>query len=302
MFEKKKLWMALASVTLVAACGGGNGGPSTDPAPTNPGNETPSTDTTLSGGYVQISPANQILVNALLPLSAYESEEADGGLWGQAKGTNDLGENNGAPFETFGLRISRNALPTEQGGTISTDPATGRLAITLTERAESIQPAEVAESMTIVMTGITISAGEGGAISVSQAENASMLVSGTAANGDAISNIEVALPAGAVSLADVDTLPNGEADSTSIGLVFDIDSAFDAATPAQATELAKLADLSGRFTMNFAFSAADIYRSGTGGAADTQLADQTIDVEGSADVVGSGIPGNIWIDYTHPNQ
>src|SRR5690606_965212 len=100
MFEKKKLWMVLATAALVAACGGGSGGGSSGGGGggggggngDGNGNGDPSGDTTLQS-YLDMHP-DQIIVNMLLPLSAYENTDAaNGGLFGQAKGS----DGNGAP-------------------------------------------------------------------------------------------------------------------------------------------------------------------------------------------------------------
>ncbi len=287
MFEKKKLWMVMATAALVTACGGGS-----DPAPVTGGDGDPpppisSTDTKLQNHLVMHP--DQIIVNALLPLSAYtDTTAAGGGLYGQATGT----DNNGAPFQTFGFRID-DAVAAAEGGALVEESATGRLAITLNEMAETVGTGETAESVSIVLTGVTFTTAADGTLSVSQADDAAMYVSGTNSDGVSFENVAVSLPADAISIVPISTVPNGDA-STDVGLIFNLDEAFAAADTEAAAELTQLAGLSGRFDMNFALSTADIHRSGA--ALDTQ----TISAPGQADVEGSGIAGNIWITVTPP--
>ncbi len=281
MFEKKKLWMVLAAATLVAACGGGS-----DPAPVTGGGGGggggSSEDTSLASHLV--AHPDQIIVNGLLPVSAYEDTTAEnGGLYGQDMGTDD----NGAPFRTFGLRIDDLAAVTE--GAITEETATGRLAITLTERAETVVEGETPENVQIAITGVTLATDATGLLTASQAEGATMYVSGTTADGESFENVAVTLPANIIRIVPITDVPGGAgAVSDDVALIFDLDAAFSAAEGAAQTDLAKLAALSGRFDMTFALSTADIYRSGE------PLDDQTVTAAGQT-VTGSGIPGNIWI-------
>lgn len=293
MFEKKKLWMVMATAALVTACGGGS-----DPAPVTGGDGDPppvsSTDTKLQNSHLVMHP-DQMIVNMILPTAAYEeTTAANGGLFGQATGT----AGNGAPFQSFGLRIDDIAGVAE-GAAVEAESATGRLAISLTERAETVDATagEVAENVTIILTGVTLSTDATGVVSATQAEGAAMHVSGTNAAGEVIDNIDVTLPAGVISIVPITDVVGG-ADDTSgdVGLIFNLENAFAAAEGTDETELGKLAALSGRFDMNFALSAADIHRS------DAALEGQTITATSTsmANVTGSGIPGNIWITATPP--
>src|SRR5690606_2461970 len=149
----------------------------------------------------------------------------------------------------------------------------------------------------IMLTGVTLSTDAAGLISVSQADGATLYVSGTNAAGETIENIDVALPENAMRIVPVTTIPGREADTSGdVGLTFDLHSSFAAADEADSGELAKLAALSGRFDMNFALSAADIQRG------DALLDEQSIRVTGNnvEAVTGSGIAGNIWITMTPP--
>lgn len=303
MFEKKKLWMVLASAALVAACGGGSGGGSPigggDGSGGNGGGDntgggsTPANDTTLQSSLVMHP--EQIIVNRLLPLSAYmDMDSAGGGLFGQAKGT----DNNGAPFQTFGLRIEDTAQALE-GATVGEESATGRLALSLMERAATVGEGEQPENVQIMLTGVTLSTNAEGVVSASVAEGATMFVSGQTATGETITNVDVPIPQGAISVVPITSVPGGEGDATGdAGLIFNVDAAFANADAADAAELAKLAPLSGRFDMNFALSAADISRSGS------LVEEQSIGVTGNdmEPVVGSGIPGNIWVEMVPPAQ
>lgn len=289
MFEKNKLWMALAAATLVAACGGSSGGGGGGGDDDDDDDRTPVEESTLQS-YLNIQ-SDQMVVNRLVPIEAYTSEtlegEPAGGIYGQDVGTGD----NGAPFRTFGLRID-NVAQAIEGSTVAEETATGRLAISLTERAATVADGEQAESMQIMLTGVTLSTNAEGVVSASVAEGATMFVSGQPATGGAVSNIDVAIPAGAIGVVQATGLDGGEtAQADDVALVFNLDAIFANADEADAAELTKFAPLSGRFDMNFALSAADVYRDGV------LLDAQSISVTGNnmEAVEGSGIEGNIWI-------
>jgi hypothetical protein len=292
MFEKKKLWMVLASATLVAACGGGSNGGGGDTGSGggvggggggdgggDTGGSTPFEETTLQG-YLEMG-ANQLIMDQLLSISDYQGS----GIFGQAQGSDD----NGAPFQTFGLRLNNTVL-----GEAGAEGATGRLAINLEEQAGTVGEGEQAEVVEIMMTGVTLEADDAGTLSASVAEDATMYVYGRTATGEIIDNIAVDVPTNAIRVVPITEAPGGaEQTGDDVGLLFDLDAAFAAAEGDNATALSQLSTLSGRFDMNFALSAADIHLTGS----DEALADQTIGVTNNdlEPVVGSGAPGNIWI-------
>ena len=288
MFEKKKLWMVLASAALVAACGGGSsggsgggdtGGGGGTGGGGDTGGSTPFEETTLQG-YLEMG-ANQLIMDQLLSLSDYQG----GGIYGQAQGSAD----NGAPFQTFGLRLNNTVL-----GDAGAEGATGRLAISLEEQAGTVGEGEQAEVVEIMMTGVTLEANEAGTLSASVAEGATMYVYGRTATGEIINNIAVDVPTNAIRVVPITEAPGGaEQTGDDVGLLFDLESAFAAAEGDNAAALSQLSTLSGRFDMNFALSTADIHLQGS----DEALADQTIGVTNNdlEPVVGSGAPGNIWI-------
>jgi hypothetical protein len=295
MFEKKKLWMALAAATMVAACGGSDGGGTIGDSSgdgggsggDNPGGggTTPFEETTLQGNLEMDS--NQLIMDQLLQLSDYQG----GGIFGQSQG------DTGAPFSTFGLRLDDMVQ-----GDVGEEGATGRLAIRLAEQAETVDETagEVAELVEIMVTGVTLQADEVGVLSASVADGATMYVYGRTATGEIVDNIAVDVPAGVISVVPIADAPGGSAapDSDDVGLLFDLDAAFDAAEGDNATALAQLVPLSGRFDMNFALSAANIHLAGS----EEALADQSIGVTNNdlEPVVGSGAPGNIWIGVQPP--
>lgn len=290
MFEKKKLWMILATAALVTACGGGSSGGGSDPDPsTPPGGTTPDPLT----GYLQIEEGNNLAFNNnLLPRSSFEDDGASGGIYGQSKGANS------APLEAFGFAVQNMVLESTEA-----QESVGRIAFSLTEQAGSVATGEVEESMQFVLTNVRLASAADGTLSADLTEGAELHVFGRNALNEEVSGLVITdIPATAVRLADPETFtelgnPVG-ADSTV--LIVDLAAAFGAATAEQQTELEALADLSGRFNMNVTLSAADIR------AADgtTELAGEEITVTGSSEdaVSGAGVSGNIWIDYAHPSQ
>lgn len=291
MFEKKKLWMMLATAALVTACGGSGGGGG-DPAPSNPGGGSTTPDPALTG-YLQVEEGNNLVFNNMMfPRSVFEDSGASGGIWGQTKGPNS------APLEAFGFVVQ----DTVQDSTVAQD-AVGRIAFSLTEQAGSVATGEVAERMQFVLTNVRLATAADGTLSASLTEGAQLHVYGRNAQNEEVSGLVIAdIPETVVSLADPSTLVEGGAPvgADSTALIIDLAAAFGAATAEQQTQLEALAALSGRFDMNVTLSAADIR------AADgtTELVGEDITVTGSSEsaVSGSGVSGNIWIDFTHPNQ
>lgn len=286
MFERKKLWLMLATTALVAACGGGSGGgtpssdttnpPSSGSSPGDTNNPPAAQDQTLTG-FLELK-ANQLIIGeGPVSRTAFEEDRvfgrATGGVGAEA-----------APVSAFGFRVGTNVIDFAPNET-----ARGRFALSLVERegTAGIGASESAETMRILLDQVDLSTDANGVLSANVPSTASLQIVATARDGTSITETITNLPADAVSLTPVDP-----ADPTSVGLALDLNSAFGAATDGQRATLQPMEVIRGVFDTGATLSAARIFTAATGG---TELVGPSITVGNTAPVTGAGVEGRLDI-------
>lgn len=326
MSAKMKFSLFLVTAMLVAACGGGGGGDA-DPGPGNnnpPGGNQPGgnqppgggdtvTEQKLRGDLALV--ANQLVYvrtnrTIYLPVGL-DSFEDTRGIYDIASGSRG-GEGGtdvpptavapAAPIAVFGVRINRFVQPSTEGQDVTNQSALGRVALELTERADSPGSAGGAEVMRFVIDRVQLgTSASGEVVSASVGSGARMHVYGRNAAGTEV-NETIDVPTGAVRLLPISEVPDNFGDTSSVVLLFDFESAFSQA----GTRLAALEDISGHFNMNLTMSLADMVRpaapaTGSSPALERRdLVGQPITVGSQQAVAGGGISGNAWIRMYPP--
>lgn len=205
-----------------------------------------------------------------------------------------------APIAAFGLRVDKFIHPLAQGQDTANQSVTGRIAVDLTERADSpgIGTGEAPEIMRFVIDGVKMTTDESGKLaSVEMQSGATIHVYGRTASGAEVRD-DIPAPAGTVRLLPVSQIPDNNGDTGSVVILLDLETGFSQATPA----LAALKNIAGHFSMNVTLSMVPkIVRPAAAATADypgvdlKELVGKPITVNTQPAVAGGGIVGNAWI-------
>lgn len=277
MFKQKNALIAVAVAMLVAACGGGGGDDppagqtQNPPGNTNPGGNIPKADDSLMTGHLEL--VNQVQVNEN-PI-AYSAFTGGGG-WGFEKGTH-------SPLQKFGIRVDSVLTPVQ-----NKDAA--RIAI-------DIRDASAANIIQLMIDKVKLASDATGELTVTVDPTAKAYVYAKTAAG-AVNGVSAgALPAGIISLVQIDPL-----DLDSKMLSVNIEAAIAAAKGTSTSPVyTALPDLTGKYNLSFTVSNVALRigsaPDGTGG---TPLVGETITVTGAqqAPVPGGGVKGVVWLNTT----
>lgn len=302
---------------------GGNsdpGGPSTPPD--DGGGSTP--PGTPDGGSTpkdqQLSGHLKMVANQLVYIKAdrkiynainLEEFESDNGMLDFASGSATVDSSAAvpvlfaahvAPIAAFGFRVDNYVQSdTAAGPQLGSQTAVGRVAFSLTERADTVGTNEVAEIMQFVIDGVELSTDANGKLSARVLDGAQMYVHGRNAAGHEVDET-IPVPAGAVRLLPMSYVLDHSGDETSTVLLMDLEAAFSQA----GDKLAALKCIKGHFAMQVTMSPVRIVRpanvTATPPLEQKELIGQAITVSDQPAVSGAGISGNAWVRMYPPQQ